>query len=98
VADESLYLAFEREIYVEKFKKKVKYTGFSALQATWKTKNKLAPQTSKGDIISYLEKNEGYTKSNDLESNSEENHQKNASNKPKKTVVENVSQMKIAFQ
>ncbi|GBL34864.1 hypothetical protein EMGBS15_04590 [Filimonas sp.] len=53
---ESLYLAKEKESYIEKFNKKVKYTSFSALRLTWKTKNNLAEVTSLGEINAYLSK------------------------------------------
>jgi predicted ATPase len=57
VSDESLYLATEKEVYLENFKKKVKFTGFSALSNTWKTSNKLIGVTSLGEITAYLEQN-----------------------------------------
>ena len=99
VSDESLYLAYEREMYVDKFKKKVKYTGFSALPSTWKTENKLVPETSKGDIVSYLESNgvlfEGFSNGLDEPTNFYEKSLINT--KSKRTVVENVNQMKFHF-
>ena len=54
VEDESLYLATEKELYSEAFKKKIKYTGFSALRDTWKTNKQLVDTTTKGDIHAYL--------------------------------------------
>lgn len=57
VSDESLYLATEKETFSPKFRKKVKYTGFSALQGTWKTDQNLIGITTKGEIINYLEYN-----------------------------------------
>ena len=56
VPDESLYLAKGKEVYCELFKKKIAYTGFSALNSTWKTNNTLAETTSLGEISAYLEK------------------------------------------
>jgi len=55
VSAESMYLATEREMYIDKFKKKVKYTFFTVAENTWKTnsdsKNIFAP----GDIHAYTE-------------------------------------------
>ncbi|MFN8345324.1 MAG: ATP-binding protein [Spirosomataceae bacterium] len=98
VADESLYLAYEREKYSDKFKKKVKYTGFSSLQSTWKTENKLAPETSKGEIISYLEYNGQLLTNRDNEvGDPKESYQKNELKKPKRTVLENFNQLSLGF-
>ena len=60
VPDESLYLAKDGEVYVEKFKRKVKYTRFSALNNTWKTDNKLVEKTSLGEIVFYLDRHQNY--------------------------------------
>ncbi|MGC4057783.1 MAG: AAA family ATPase [Chitinophagaceae bacterium] len=54
VADESLYLADEREYFSEELNKKVRHTGFSALKDTWKTDHQLAGVTSLGEIHHYL--------------------------------------------
>jgi predicted ATP-dependent endonuclease of OLD family len=56
VPDDSLYLAKGKERYDESFGKKIQYTGFSAMQDTWKTIHNLADVTSKGEILSYLDK------------------------------------------
>ena len=56
VPDESLYLAVEKETYLKTFGKKVKYTGFSALSQTWRTKKDLAKPVLYKEIITYLEK------------------------------------------
>lgn len=56
VPDDSLYLAKGKERYEELFGKKIQYTGFSAMQDTWKTIHNLADVTSKGEILSYLDK------------------------------------------
>ncbi len=56
VPGESLYLAAEKEIFLEEFGKKVNYTGFMAVDHLWKTKHKLAEAIPWGDIAGYLEK------------------------------------------
>ncbi len=56
VPDESLYLAKSKELYSESFKRKIQYTGFSAMKSTWKTDNSLADTTSNGEILTYLDK------------------------------------------
>jgi predicted ATPase len=58
VSDESLYLATEKETYLEELNRKVKYTAFAALPSTWKTINNLADSTSTGEILHYLGRNE----------------------------------------
>lgn len=58
VSDESLYLATEREMKLDIFNRKVKYTAFSALKNTWKTKHQLAEETTLGEIVFYLENSE----------------------------------------
>ena len=55
VPDDSLYLVNTSEIYVEKFGKKIKRTDFSALKDTWKTRNRLYRETSRGELIDYLD-------------------------------------------
>lgn len=87
VSDESLYLATEREIYSEIFQKKVKYTAFSALSGTWKTKNSLAEETTLGELLHYLET------SPKKESNYKENNHYDVSGSKKKTVAENINQL-----
>lgn len=100
VPDESLYLACEREIYVERFRKKVKFTGFSGLKSTWKTDNKLIEETSKGDIIAYLENNEFLNEPTTLKVYEEKEKYlipKIDNVKKKRTVLENIFQTKIEF-
>ncbi|MBX7224841.1 MAG: AAA family ATPase [Chitinophagales bacterium] len=96
VSDESLYLAHEKEIFLEKFNKKVKYTSFSALRSTWKTDKNLAHETAKGDILFYLEYS---AVDGDNQSIVAEpmivNYQKHGTKK--KTVRENILQMKLDF-
>lgn len=55
VSDESLYLAKSKEIFKPEFNKKIKYTGFAALQKTWKTTKLSIETTNKGEIIAYLD-------------------------------------------
>lgn len=99
VPDESLYLAYEREMFLKKFGKKVKYTGFSALKSTWKTVNNLIGETSKGDIIAYLENNELLLEDPPLiVAEPDEIYQiPKIDFIKKRTVFENVSQIKIQF-
>lgn len=97
VSDESLYLALENEIYSEKFKRKVKFTSFSAIANTWKTVNNLAKTTSLGDITAYLEKSD-FKKSNEVYSVQEPTEtSKTNSNvgSKKRTVSENINQYKL---
>ncbi len=56
VPDESLYLAKSEEMYNEIFKRKIQFTGFSAMPDTWKTSNNLAESSSIGEILAYLDK------------------------------------------
>ncbi len=56
VPDDSLYLAKNKEIYIDQFNKKISCTGFSALQNTWRTKNNLSDTTTMGEINAYLDK------------------------------------------
>jgi predicted ATPase len=97
VSDESLYLALENEIYSEKFKRKVKFTSFSAIANTWKTDNNLAKTTSLGDITAYLEKSD-FKKSNEFYSVKEptETFKTNSNvGSKKRTVSENINQYKL---
>lgn len=55
VSDESLYLAKSKEIFMQKFNKKIKCTGFAALQKTWKTTKLPIEITNKGEITAYLD-------------------------------------------
>ncbi len=87
VPDESLYLAKSTEIYSEFFKKKIRKTDFSALGDTWKTKNKLVEQTTKGELMAYLDNNYGMSKS----------ETKPKLPKTKKTVAENMAQYTSDF-
>ncbi len=99
VADESLYLATAKEKYSEEFGKKIKYTGFSALQNTWKTLNKLSESTTLSQIISYLETTEFKYFNNQPETNSTNDDESETKNvKTKKSVAENVNQLKLKLQ
>lgn len=93
-SDESLYLAKEKEIYLLDFGKKVKYTSFTALNNTWKTQNKLAETTTKGDIVAYLERVE-IIDSQLIEDRKEQYYPAKRNPKSKKTVSENVNQFKL---
>jgi len=93
IPDESLYLATEKEKYLEHFKMKVKFTAFSALEDTWKTRNKLSEATSKGEMISYLE-NDNYEEDNS-HSNEPESIYGKEGGKRKRTVAENVGQYNL---
>lgn len=55
VPDNSLYLATTKEVYIEEFNKKVKYTAFEVLPNTWRAKEKLGQLTSLGNILVYLD-------------------------------------------
>ena len=98
VPDESLYLAKGKEIYNELFKKKIAYTGFSALNNTWKTNKCFVEITSIGEISAYLEKTvvlhvyDGMV----AESNPD-NKKKPVQILGKKTVAENVTQGILDF-
>lgn len=98
VSDESLYLATEKEIFSEKFQRKVNYTSFSALKNTWKTDKKLVETTSIGEITAYLEKG---TSENSIETNALLEPQVVYSimtkSHNKRTVEENINQCKLLF-
>ena len=101
VSEESLYLATEEEIYMETFGKKVKYTGFSALSDTWRTKHKLAKHVLYKNIIDYLET--GMIQDYDTSvSEPQIQHGKSMMTKRIRNVAENVNmnmfQQKIPFQ
>jgi len=96
VHDECLYLAVEKEIFQKTFDKKVKYTGFSALSLTWRTKKDLAKPVLYKEIIAYLEK--GITP--DIDTSVYDNFiQANNKEKRKRSVAENIKafQQKIPF-
>lgn len=98
VSDESLFLATEKEAYSEKFKRKVKFTGFSALKNTWKTDNNLAEKTSLGEITAYLEKiSFGEPQSTIIINESNELYENGKGLKvyKKRSVIENVNQYKL---
>ena len=98
VADESLYLATEKEMYSEEFKKKIKYTGFLALSDTWKTKNNLIYKTSIGEIHSYLDKSIIETEKKPFTLFEESSEYSNSNTiKKKRTVLENVRQLSLHF-
>jgi len=88
VSDDSLYLAKSKESYIDLFSKKKTYTGFSALQKTWKTDKNLIEKTNLGEIIAYLDNNYKVV---------EQTIQKNTIQQPKnkKTVAENISQYQL---
>jgi len=94
VSDDSLYLATEKETYLEAFKMKVKFTAFSALEDTWKTRNKLSDATSKGEMISYLE-NDSFEIENSHSNEPEYMYGKVEIKKRKRTVAENVRQFNL---
>jgi predicted ATPase len=96
VSCESLYLATEKELFSEKFNKKIKYTGFSALKNTWKTNHQLASITSLGEINSYLDKQiseplETYA----MAGEDKITYLRSNISKKKKTVLEHVTQLKL---
>lgn len=94
--DESLYLAKTREIFNEKFGKKVTYTSFSALLNTWKTDKKLIEASFKGDIVTYLENKQPALESKLFYDTQGEY---NIKSKKSRTVEENYyTQLKIAFE
>lgn len=93
VPEDSLYLAKNKECFIEAFGKKVSYTGFSALDGTWKTnlpENQLVEMTTFGEIQDYLDKS--YISSeNDLQK------MKRIQNQKKKTVAENIYLSELPF-
>ena len=98
VSDESLYLALEDEAFSEKFNRKVKYTGFSAIANTWKTEKNIIKTTSLGDITAYLEKSD-FEISNKVENLQEpieifKNSSLNIGSQ-KRTVSQNINQYKL---
>lgn len=95
VSDDSLYLATEKEMYIPQANKKIKYTGFSALGCTWKTKHSLVDTTSKGEILAYLESN---SLANLEQTNNDNNAIITPIKKKRKTVAENVGQYQMPFQ
>lgn len=100
VPDESLYLAEDREMYSSDFKKKIRFTGFSALKNTWKTQHKLVETTSLGEINAYLERNtfesEGYVGNNVNEPSTL--YKSDYKHRKIRTVAENVRQYKIDYE
>jgi predicted ATPase len=98
VSDESLYLAKSKEMYDEKFQQKFNYTGFSALQSTWKTNKAKMETTSIGEIIAYLDKTEINIDQHRVAINHEESGNKAKDiTKPKMTVKENI-QLRLPLQ
>ena len=99
VPDESLYLAKGKEIYHDLFKKKIAYTGFSALSNTWKTIDNLAEITSIGEIAAYLERTTAnHTNSNMVAEDKPIYQKKSSQTGSKRTVAENISQSTIDFK
>lgn len=88
VPGDSLYLAKSKEIFIKHFDKKIKSTGFSALQFTWKTKYNLAELTTIGEITAYLDDNFDY------DNNQEKMYNKNLGCK---SVAQLVQQIKMNF-
>jgi len=95
--DESLYLATEKEAYIEQFKMKVKFTAFSALRGTWKTQNELSEVTTKGEIISYLENKEFKDILNNVNETDFIYGKNDKQKKVRRTVAENFSQYDLNF-
>lgn len=100
VPEESLYLAKEKEQYLEQFGRKVKYTGFSALNKTWKTFNKLVEITSLGEINNYLENNlnESDLGNNLISENQNTYLPKSSAKKVSRTVAQHISQLKLELK
>lgn len=98
VSDESLYLAKAKEMYDEKLQRKINYTGFSALQSTWKTIKAKVECTSLGDIIAYLDNSESKAEIANIVSEPSENYNKQ-NNLPfrKRSVKENINQLRLSF-
>jgi len=91
-------LARGKEIYHDLFKKKIAYTGFSALNNTWKTIDHLAEITSIGEISAYLERTTANHTNSDMVAEEKPIYQKKSIQTGcKRTVAENVSQSKIDF-
>lgn len=95
VPDHSLYLAIEKEMYSERFKRKIKYTSFSGLKGTWKTLNDLVPETTLGEIISYLDSNQVSARPSSEVLEEPKSKYNSASKKliKKRTVAENIQQL-----
>jgi len=92
VPDNSLLLAKEKEIFTEQFNKKIKYTGFASLPNTWR--DKYLEQTTLGEIIAYLDNS---VIENKIKDETDKFTGKNT--KPaKRTVAENINQLKLNLQ
>jgi predicted ATPase len=92
VSDQSLYLAKSKESFIELFKKKKSYTGFSALKNTWKTDEKYPisiDETTLGEITAYLDRSFDII---DVTPNASKTQ-----SKTKKTVAQNVGQYQLQF-
>lgn len=97
VSDESLYLAKGKEMYYDSFNRKITYTGFSALNDTWKTIHRLAETTSLGEISAYLDKK--IIGKTDVVADQSVAYEKISSQSSRKrTVAENVCQGVIDFE
>lgn len=95
VDDDSLYLAVEKEKYLEEFNRKVKYTGFLAMPNTWKSailkdKNK---ETSRGQLLGYLQT----LNSSEPELEPDSDLKTQPLKKKPRTVLQNVLQIEIPF-
>jgi predicted ATPase len=97
VPDESLYLAKEKEVFVETFNRKIKCTGFSALRGTWKTDNNLVNITNLGEISAYLDNTSSEKSLNENIIKEEEVIYQTLSTKKKKTVAQNIAQYRFDF-
>lgn len=96
VSDESLYLAKGKEMFDIELKRKINYTGFSALQATWKTEKAEMEPTSLGDIHAYLDKTVFQPTVADNVSEPLAEYQKEQG-KRKKSVKDHINQLTITF-
>ncbi len=93
VPDESLYLAKSKEMFIERFSRKIQYTGFSALNSTWKTDYGLADVTSNGEILTYLDRM--FSDQVTSDSRVSEPPSSYTRRTKKRTVAENVLQMRL---
>ena len=96
MSSESLFLAKGKESYDEYFQRKINYTGFSALQGTWKTEKAQIEPTSLGDIYAYLDKSVFLPTVPDQVSDATADYQ-TENTKRKKSVKEHINQLTITF-
>ncbi|MFN5848337.1 MAG: AAA family ATPase, partial [Chitinophagales bacterium] len=93
VSADSLYLASEKEVYSEYFKKKIKHTTFSAIKGTWKTQVLGIPETTLGEIDVYL----GIFEKNDYKEAYQNLLIESTTKRPKRTVKEYFEKQKDLF-